>query len=330
MRSRARVRVQILLAACTAIAVLLAAPVGAGAATVLNGDFETGNLTGWQVSNIPPEPENSGSWFAYTGTTSPFEGEFAPPVPPPPAGKYAAITAQGGPGTHILYQDVALEPFYTHQLSLLVYYRSEAPLATPSPETLEAGGLPSENQQYRIDVMKPTAPITSVNPSDILATAFATSTGSPQELGPTTYTVNLTAFAGQTVRLRFAEVDNLGFFAAGTDNVAIASTPPSNAFTFGKPALDKKKGTAKLPVTVPGAGTLTIADVKKTKKRIKAKTLQATAAGTVNLPVAPTKSARKTLKAKGKLKLKVAVTFTPTGGLAATQTRKLTLKLAPQ
>ncbi|HET8955438.1 MAG TPA: hypothetical protein VFN18_07260 [Solirubrobacterales bacterium] len=307
--------------------VSLFAATGASAASVVNGDFETGTLSGWQVSNVPPPPETSGNWFAYSGTTPPVE--FAPEVPPPPAGQFAAITSQGGAGTHILYQDVALEPYYTHQLSLLAYYRSAAPLATPSPETLNFE-TPEPNQQYRIDVMKPTAPIESVNPSDILATIFATKTGDPQELGPTPLTVDLTPFAGQTVRLRFAEVDNEFYFAAGTDSVAIQSTPPSNVATLGKPVLNKKKGTAKLPVTVPGAGTLTIADVKKTKKRIKAKTLTATAAGTLKLPVKPTKSAQKTLANKGKLKIKVAVTFTPTGGIAATQTRKLTLKLTPK
>lgn len=327
MSNRVSARVRILLAACAAVATMLVAPAGAGAATVVNGDFETGTLTGWQVFNIPPEPEASGNWFAYSGTVSPV-GE-APEVPPPPAGKYAAITAQGGAGTHILYQDVALEPFWTHQLSLLVYYHTFAPLATPSPETLSAE-IPAANQQYRIDVMKPTAPIESVNPSDILATVFATKTGDPEELGPTPITVDLTPFAGQTVRLRFAEVDNEFYFAAGTDSISIQSTPPSNAFTFGKPILNKKKGTAKLPVHVPGAGTLKLADVKKSKKRVKAKTVQATAAGTVKLPVQPTKSGRSILEDKGKLKVKVAVTFTPTGGLAATQTRKLTLKLAPK
>jgi hypothetical protein len=327
MSYRVSARVQTFLAALAAIVAILVVPAGAKAATVVNGDFETGNLSGWQLSNLPPEPGSSGNWFAYTGTVSPF-GEFAPPIPPPPAGKYAAITAQGGPGTHILYQDIALEPYYTHQLSLLAYYRSEAPLETPSPETLEANG-PLKNQQYRIDVIKPTAPITSVNPSDILATVFATSTGSPLELGPTPYTVNLSAFAGQTVRLRFAEADNQGYLAAGTDSVAIASTPPSNTFAFGSAVLNKKNGSAKLQVTVPGAGTLAIADVKETKKRVKAKTIQTTG-GTLYLPVTPTKSARKTLAGKGKLKLKVAVTFTPTGGLAATQMRKLTLKLAPK
>jgi hypothetical protein len=315
-----------LFSAAVAATAVLAAPATASAATVVNGDFETGNLSGWQVVNNPPSPEESGSWLTYTGTAGPFEG-FAV-IPPPPAGNYAATTDQGGPGSHILYQDLTLEPYYTHSLSLLAYYGSAAPLVTPSPNTLSFETV--ENQQYRIDVMKPTAPVDSVAAGDTLATVFATNNGDPQQLGSTSFTADLTPFAGQTVRLRFAEVDNEGFFNAAVDSVAIQSTPPSNAVVLGKPAQNKRNGTAKLPVTVPGAGTLKIADVKKTKKRIKAKTLQVTAAGTVKLPVKPTKFARKVLADNGKLKLKVAVTFTPTGGLAATVTRKLTLKLAPK
>jgi len=322
MNIRLRAAAQTIIAAFATCLIVVAS---AGAATVVNGDFESGNLDGWQVVN---DPSVSGSWFAYAGTTPPtgLGGE----VPPPPAGNFAAITAQGGPGSHFLYQDIALEPFYAHQLSLLAYYRSSGEMVVPSPDTLTTGFEEPENQQYRIDVIKPTAPITTLEPVDILATVFATGTGAPVEMAATNFTVDLTPFAGQTVRLRFVEVDNNGPLNAGTDSVSIVSTPPSNAVMLGKPALNKKKGTAKLPVTVPGAGTLTIADVKKSKKRIKAKTLTATAAGTLKLPVKPTKSARKTLENKGKLKLKVAVTFTPTGGLAATVTKKLTLKLAPK
>lgn len=331
MNSRHRTLFRIFLASLAISALSAVSAASAIAATVVNGDFETGTLAGWTTVNDPSGEEETGSWYAYTGTASPHEG--GEPVQAPPAGSFGAVTSQGGPGTHLLYQDVALEPYYSHQLSLLAYYRSYAPLATPSPDTLESGGEMggSSNQQYRIDVLRPTAPVNSVAPADILATVFATKTGDPQELGATPLTANLTAFGGQTVRLRFAEVDNEGYFAAGTDSVAIVSTPPSNVAMLGKPLLNKKKGTARLPVTVPGAGTLTIADVKKKgKKRIKAKTLSASTAGTLKLPVKPTKFARKVLAAKGKLKLKVAVTFTPTGGFAATQTRKFTLRLKLQ
>jgi hypothetical protein len=323
MKNRtAHLLVAVLAVATTA----LAAPAAAGAATVVNGDFETGNLTGWTQVNVPSGEAQSGEWLAYSASSLPF-------VQAPPQGTYAAVTVQHFVGTHLLYQDVALEPYYSHQLSLVAYYRANNSMVTPEPNTLSAGeseGGPPENEQYRIDVMNPGAPLESVNPADILATIFATKTGDPEEMAATTFTADLTPFAGQTVRLRLAEVDNVGELNAGADAVSIQSTPPPNTFSFGKPVLNKKRGTAKLPVVVPGAGTLTITDVKKTKKRIKAKTLTATAAGTLNLPVKPTKSARKTLAGKGRLKLKVAVTFTPTGGLAATSTRKLTLKLTPK
>ncbi len=79
--------------------------------------------------------------------------------------------------------------------------------------------------------MKPSAPLTSIDPADILLAVFRTATGDPPVLLPTMKTADLTPFAGQTVRLRFAEVANQGFFNASTDAVSIASTaalPPMN------------------------------------------------------------------------------------------------------
>ena len=319
-----RVKITATAVAVGLLACAFTAP-SAGAATVVNGDFETGTLAGWQLYNGGEPPEGENRWYAYSGTFV-SGGEFPVAVPAPPAGNYAAITRQGGPGLHILYQDVALEPYYSHQLSLLVYYKSDAGLVSPSTFDFMSE---LKNQQYRVDVLRAGAPIETLNPTDILATPFNTITGGPQILGTTPISANLTPFAGQTVRLRFAEVDNEGVFNAGTDSVAIQSTPPSNAITLGKVKLNKKNGSAKLTVTVPGAGSLKVADVKKKKKRVKAKTLTATAAGAVKLSLQPTGSAKKTLQEKGKLKLKVKVTFTPTGGLAATQQKTLTLKLNP-
>lgn len=303
-------------------ACVLAAP-GAGAATVVNGDFETGTLAGWQVLT-EPNPM-IGNWFAYSGTVSPLNPEFLP-VPPPPAGNYAAVTDQDGPGTRVLYQDVGLEPYYSHTLSFILYQESFADLVTPSPSTLSSEGSP--NQQYRVDVIKPSAAPDSVLPSDILATAYASATGGPKIVAPTTVSLDLSAFAGQTVRLRFAEVDNQNVFHAGVDSVAIQSTPPANAIGFGKVKLDKSRGSAKLTVKVPGPGTLRLADVKKRQKRVKAKRVTPSASGRVKIALQPTSLARTKLEANGKLKVKVAVTFTPTGGTAAKKTKTVTLRLS--
>jgi FtsP/CotA-like multicopper oxidase with cupredoxin domain len=299
--------------AVIAIAVLaLAIPASAAAATVVNGDFETGNLSGWQQFN----QTGAGEWFTYNSAEA--EGFF-----PPPSGNFAALDNQISPDLDILYQDVALEPGYTHQLALWLYYQSSEPILAPPTLNLEGG-----NQQMRVDVMKPTAPINSVAPEDILATVFANKTGDPEVMPPTHLTADLSAFAGQTVRLRIANAVTEGPFNTGVDGVSITSTPippPSNVITKGKLALNKKKGTGKLTINVPGPGTLHVVSKGK-KKTIKTVNLAPTAAGALKVPLNPTGVGRKALKNKGKLKAQLEVTFTPTGGLPNTQIYKVTLK----
>jgi hypothetical protein len=330
-----RVRTVAAVAAVFAMGLLALGAAGAAANTVVNGDFETGDFEGWSVANEPQPP--TGDWIVY-GAGEGF--------PPPPQGEFAAITEQGGPGTHILYQDISIEAGQPY-LSMTLYYTSDGPITVPNPDTLEAGEEGDGNQQYRVEVMDPAAPLESVASSDILATVFRTLDGDPAFMGPRTVGVDLSAFVGQTVRLRLAEVDNLGEFNAGVDSVSTGlvppappltpaappappapPTPPSNAFPFGKLKLNKKNGTATLKVNVPGAGTLTAIDAKKkAPKRIKKATVTAAAAGVATLKLKATGSGKKTLKEKGKLQFKALVTFTPTGGIAASQTRTGKLKL---
>ncbi|HSS43350.1 MAG TPA: hypothetical protein VLK37_12470 [Solirubrobacterales bacterium] len=208
------------------------------------------------------------------------------------------------------------------------YYRSEEPIFVPSPEALTLEG--SENQHVRVDVMKPTAPIDSVKASDILATLFANKSGDPESLAPTRLTADLSAFAGQTVRLRIANSVTEGPFNTGLDDVSIVSTPPpppppSNVITRGKLTLNKSNGTGKLAIIVPGPGTLVAVGKGKTKK-VKRASLAVTVAGTAKLPLKPNGAGKKVLNSNGKLKTGIDVTFTPTGGTAATQTYKVTLK----
>jgi Ca2+-binding RTX toxin-like protein len=242
-------------AACFALlfVAILLSPARAGAATLANGDFEAGNLSGWQVQNSNQGGPGDG-WFAYSGTASPI---FGAPIPAPPQGSFGAITDQEGPGRHLLYQDVVLEAGQLHTLTLYAYYSSGGPIA--SPESLDPSGGENpggENQQYRIDVMNPSAPLDSVSPSDILQTVFRTNTGAPTSVSPMLMSSDLTPFAGQTVRLRFAEVDNQGNFWAGADAVSISSiTPPKckgkKATIFARPGLARTfSGTSKRDVIV--------------------------------------------------------------------------------
>jgi hypothetical protein len=103
-----------------------------------------------------------------------------------------------------------------------------------------------------------------------------------------------------------------------------ANAPPSNEFTLGKPKLNKKKGTATLPVTVPSAGKLTLSG-KGLKPIMKVGGQEIAGPGTVKLLIKATGKAKKKLKSKGKAKFKATVTFTPTGGSANSQTAKIKL-----
>lgn len=91
---------------------------------------------------------------------------------------------------------------------------------------------------------------------------------------------------------------------------------PTNSFTIGK-----QKGT-KLSLTLPGPGTLNVSK----KKLLKPTTKTVNAAGPLTVKLKLTKKAKQRLRARGKLSVKGAITFTPTGGDPNTETKKLKFK----
>jgi hypothetical protein len=184
------------------------------AAKVKNGSFETGNFSGWERAN---QAGGRGNWFVYRGTTSP---RSSLPIAAPPNGNFAATTDQRGPGSHVLYKNIRLKSGMTHRLSFFLYYKNFAD-SFSTPNTLDYTVNP--NQQYRVDVMKPTANPFSVKKKAILATIFRTKVGDPNRRAPQLRNFNLTRFAGKTVRLRFAEVDNRSNILASVDKVKVTS-----------------------------------------------------------------------------------------------------------
>jgi hypothetical protein len=327
----------VLFGAMALVCLGLLAPGGAMAANVVNGDFETGTLAGWQVHRAL----EAGNWFAYSGSAEPIsEKRGDGPIQAPPQGRYAAVADELNPDTLILSQEITLAAGLSHRLNLLAYYRSYVPIAVPAPDTLSADSealAGQANQQYRIDVMKPAAPIESVDPADILLTVFRTQPGAPKVMAPTRLTADLSPFAGQTVRLRIAVAAHEEVLTGGVDAVAVESAPPGQLpplkkganpdparLGFGKARANASNGSAILPVKVPGAGSV---KAKSAAKLIKPATAKAARAGTVKLVLKPTPKALATLRKKQKLRVKVAVTFKPKPGKAETATATVVLKL---
>jgi hypothetical protein len=97
---------------------------------------------------------------------------------------------------------------------------------------------------------------------------------------------------------------------------------PSNDIEIGKAKLNSKKGNAKLPVEVPGAGELELEG-----KGVKAVTKDVTKAGTVQLPVKPKGKTADKLEDKGSAKVSLELTFTPDGGDSNSESKGVKLKL---
>lgn len=339
---------------CVVAFLALSGPSEAGAATVVNGDFETGTLAGWHLHRTTA----AGDWFAYTGTAAPIGRKRKPPadpVQPPPQGSYAAIADQANPDTLILYQDIALEPGFDHRLSLLAYYDSYKPIAIPTPDTLSVDDAvlgKRKNQQYRIDVIRPTAPLESVDPADVLRTLFVTERGDPQEMGPTRLSAGLNAFAGQTVRLRIAAAVHEEVLNAGVDAVSLATTPSGKAgsrggkrgpvlFSFGRVKANRRTGVVTLKVRVSGPGLIRAkggpvpaalaraSEGGELRRPIEPITVPVAAAKTVTIRLRPTQSARAALRGQRRLRVGVSVTYIPTTGAPEAATVPVTFSLVP-
>jgi hypothetical protein len=114
-------------------------------------------------------------------------------------------------------------------------------------------------------------------------------------------------------------------FSVASDDRIDAIFLPSSRFRFGKPILNKQKGTAILPAVVPDSGIISLAGkgIKPIAKRSLGKTVKH--GGTVKLKVRAAGKAKKKLRKRHKAKVKARVTFKVTGGDPVTQTKKLKL-----
>ncbi len=126
-----------------------------------------------------------------------------------------------------------------------------------------------------------------------------------------------------------ADADNDGFGDDTQDKCPVdATTQDLCRISLGKPKRNRRRGTAILPVTVPGAGTLSLSGkgVVKRQASVSAASGKAvTSARTVKLLVKPKGKAKGKLSRHGKAKVKPAVTFTPAGGPSVTQPKKIKL-----
>jgi hypothetical protein len=338
-----------------AIAALLLAAGYAGAAGPAEGGFENG-LAAWSKTSFYENTE----WTAQTKAAAEEEFEFETAFPAA-IGSYVAATEYGGNDTAILAQTFSLPASSSLSLSLYLFYKSEAPISVPSPDTLLVKPFEGEpgNQQVRVDVLKANAPLESVSPNDILATLYASPPGGPEVLGPTLLSADLSQFAGQTVTLRIANAISEGEMKVGVGAVSLTATPlpptppapaaeetPTTPVSDGvaSPVAHKlvhrlSTGAATLDVRLPAAGSLVVSDARRkaavasvfdsrrttaTPKPILIRTASVVVdhPQTVHVRLRPTAAASRLLAKKGRVPFRLQLTFTSARGAVSTATYK--------
>jgi hypothetical protein len=186
-------------------------------------DFERCDPNGWMTLS-----RGSGAWHVYSDATTPPDPSDSDPhypfrAPPPPQGRFAAVTDMSGAGSRILYRDAT--PGRSTMLRFTLFYDNHVVVDFHAPQSLDHGRS-APNQQVRVDLMDPSAPVDSVAPADVLATIVRTRPGDPAKTAPRRISFDLSRWAHRRVRIRFAQVDNLGPLRAGVDDVRL--TPLSS------------------------------------------------------------------------------------------------------
>ena len=204
-------------------AMALTGAANAASAQIANGGFEVNGgagFVGFSDWTVADQINTGDSFYAQTGTGTP---QFGILIPAPPEGNFAAMTDGGGANSRVLYQDFVLPVgLSSGSLSFQLFINNEGgDFFTPS--TLDFTGV--TNQQARVDLLLANSDPFSVASSDVVLNLFRTQAGDPLTSGYTLVDADissvLSAFGGQTLRLRFAEVDNIATFNLGVDNVRV-------------------------------------------------------------------------------------------------------------
>ena len=207
------------------LVVLLTTVAQSAMADLVNGDFETGDLTGWTATN-----NGSAATIQVTsGDTSTGAGTISGSL----TGDYYVFTSQSGPGSSFLSQPFTVQAGTKKIFFDIAIINAGGAYFLPDPMSFVYAGDP--NQQARFDILIPGAALDTVDPADIIVTAYQTQPGDPLNQDWASYEVDATTelapYIGQPVIFRFVQVDNQGFFNLAIDNVNVGLSASAGSST---------------------------------------------------------------------------------------------------
>ncbi len=237
----ANTRSRTVFAAALSLGLSLLLPAAHADDLLINGGFETGDLTGWTVRNLA-SGDPSGTFGIGNNL---IDTNLTPNSPATPIGELASVGAKTGnyyavsdslgPGTHLLLQSftVPIKPasvFLSYDMFVNDWNGAGALNADGPLDQAQVDGQSNliPTQFARVDILRAAADAYSVNPADVLGSYYSgVDSGTPAN-NYTHYSFDITSIThpGSTYQLRFAEVDNQFSLNQGVDNVVVNAQTP--------------------------------------------------------------------------------------------------------
>lgn len=204
---------------------LIVAPCHGALELLTNGDFETGDFSGWSVTDRPGS--TGGFYLSAPGSTAPLSG--LPTAANPAGGNHYAISDTSGPGARVLMQTFtipAVAESVTLSFQMFTNNWAGAAMVDPSGLDYTVGG----NQHARVDIL--TASAGAFDTGAVVLGNFYL--GSDIGFIPndfTSYLFDITSIVSTPgdYQLRFSQVDTMAVFNQGVDNVSVLFTPQAVA-----------------------------------------------------------------------------------------------------
>jgi len=212
---------QLRLVSTSILAIALTAAGAHAGNLIVNGDFETGDYTGWNA-NVEPGSDGQLTVVANAGEGSPLSG-YAMPFNPG-GGSYFSVSDQYGPGSYSLTQSFTLSSATTVSVSFQMFVNDQ--YGTPAANGRDYNTNPNQNAE--VDILTGTADPFTNAPADIVSVLYGPAAIVGGSDPWTDYASSLSLAAG-TYQIRFAETDNQGYFQQGVDNVSISASVPEPA-----------------------------------------------------------------------------------------------------
>jgi len=201
---------------------------------IQNGDFESGDLSHWTVSDLLG---SSGSFFIDDNDGSTPLSTLA--TGGPAGGSYYAISDQTAPGTHALSQAFSVTAGSGSVVLSFDMFVNDFSGDGPIVDTagLDHNAVP--NQHARVDILRAGATDFATDAGSVLSSLFiGVDTGTiPNPYTSYQFDITDVVSGGGDFILRFAETDNQGNFNQGVDNVSIALDNVSVQLTAGDDVL---------------------------------------------------------------------------------------------